>query len=642
MTTILESPPQVTAITGAGPEADRSLAHPATSAEQRRFTAAIVVAVVALVAALTRWRSPSVRTTDHAAPPSTPAAAFPFDAYGPGSSTYAEQVPALVSAAAATPRATPRCSPRYGPAPRCTPSRSRPSPRTHRVVRHVERRYAERSRPWPTARRRPAYSREHRTPSRSRRPTATRGRVRTDDPTRRARFRRRTEHRRRSSTGASREGRCQPQRPLPPWSSRRPGAGGVDRSARAPRARMVTCSSIATAELAVLGGVLEDAYRARPSALLLVGDAGVGQVRAARRGRPAGRPAAARGSSRSTPSSPSAPSPGAAASSSWPPSSDVVDALDPARRRRACAATRAASWTACCPGAAAGAAREPRPRRRRWCCSPTTRSGGTRSRSRPWSSPPDASRPTTSLVRRRRSHRPRADLPALHGAPPARPSPRCRATRPRPWCAAQRHGHASPRSPRRSSTALGGQSRSRCSTAVAALPERVRSGHGAVARPGAGRARPQRALGRRCCSTLPDRTRTRARRPRGRRLRRRRRRSTRPGRSLGCSGDDLVPAEALPRGRCSGRAAGRSRTPSCGRRSSRRSTPPERRRRARRPRRGAAAPRPRRALRPATSPRRASAPDEAVGRGARCRSPTRWPTPARSSRRPRAPSTPRG
>ena len=112
MTTILESPPQVTEI----PEQvqQHSVTIPQHEGTGRRGTAAIVVAVLALVTALTALAltvgHPTVITTTAASSP-----AFPFEAYGSGSSTYVGQVPAVVSTAAANAAHTTAIVTGYGP-----------------------------------------------------------------------------------------------------------------------------------------------------------------------------------------------------------------------------------------------------------------------------------------------------------------------------------------------------------------------------------------------------------------------------------------------------------------------------------------------------------------------------------------------
>ncbi len=100
MTTILESPPQVTVIPEQVQKQTVPSPTPTAPPKKRRFTAAIVIAVVALVAALTAVAL-SLGTTTSAPDTSTTAAAANttvFAAYGPGSTVYDEQVPALAPA----------------------------------------------------------------------------------------------------------------------------------------------------------------------------------------------------------------------------------------------------------------------------------------------------------------------------------------------------------------------------------------------------------------------------------------------------------------------------------------------------------------------------------------------------------------
>ena len=100
MTTILESPPQVTVIPEQVQKQTVPTPTPTPAPKKRRFTAAIVVGVVALVAALTALALGLANTTTTTAPAqSAPAANTAlFTAYGPGTTVYAEQVPALAPA----------------------------------------------------------------------------------------------------------------------------------------------------------------------------------------------------------------------------------------------------------------------------------------------------------------------------------------------------------------------------------------------------------------------------------------------------------------------------------------------------------------------------------------------------------------
>ncbi len=116
MSTVLESPPQVTSAPPRGPTAAPPRVTPPTT---RRRTVAIVVAVVVAIAALVGigvaiWtvNQPTTTTTtpiytDAVPHPGAAAAAMyaarntaTFQGYGPGSTIYAEQVPALAAVTA--------------------------------------------------------------------------------------------------------------------------------------------------------------------------------------------------------------------------------------------------------------------------------------------------------------------------------------------------------------------------------------------------------------------------------------------------------------------------------------------------------------------------------------------------------------
>jgi len=100
MSTILETPPQVQTIPEQAQKHSTTTSPVPQGGHHLATILVAVVAVVALVAALTALALSAGTLTSTSQAPTTTTSAFPFDAYGPSSTTWTEQVPAVVGAAA--------------------------------------------------------------------------------------------------------------------------------------------------------------------------------------------------------------------------------------------------------------------------------------------------------------------------------------------------------------------------------------------------------------------------------------------------------------------------------------------------------------------------------------------------------------